>query len=87
MSCIFLTNYVKVVVDEQKVDATSEPITRPRKINLPACKIGRPVDVETWAQRCRQTPPGGPCWLWLEEHGEESADPLFQQNLLSQVGY
>ena len=74
MSCRYLTKTVQTI-EEQNGDGE---MILTRQVACPACRLGRQLDVNGWAEKCRKSSPDGPCWLWIAEHGELS-DPTFDE--------
>jgi hypothetical protein len=72
MACKYLKTTVKVIPGDTEIGDSLFP----RGEKWPACKLDRQPDIIGWATRCDQTAEEGPCWWWVEEHGE-IRDPRF----------
>lgn len=72
MACKYFTTTIKVIPGGAEIGGS--PL--PRGTKWPACGIGRQPVILFWAKRCKQTAEEGPCWWWIEEHGE-IPDPEF----------
>lgn len=72
MSCPYLTSKSEVILTNI---VPGGPKTT-KEISLPVCKLCRKLDSNSWAARCRNTPPEGPCYIWVEQFGR-ILDPQF----------
>lgn len=76
MSCPYLTSKTEIV--STKNDA--ESLETSKEVSMPVCKLCRKLDTDSWAARCRNTTPDGPCYVWVEQYGQ-TPDPKFQTTL------
>jgi hypothetical protein len=74
VSCPYLTSDFKLVNQRNNGTVTVH------KVSVPACELGRPLDVTSWAKQCREIPPTGPCPIWAKLNGEQ-IDREFVQGL------
>lgn len=81
MSCPYLTSKTEIV--STKNDA--ESLETSKEVSMPVCKLCRKLDTDSWAARCRNTTPDGPCYVWVEQYGQ-TPDPKFQSTLLEAGG-
>ena len=65
MSCKYLT--AGFIFGESEVGGS----LLPQRISASACKVGRKPDTIGWATKCGKTSAEGPCWFWLEQHGDK----------------
>jgi hypothetical protein len=70
MTCKYLTKTMKAWSQE-----TGSSI-HPQMREEPICAKGRQQTTVFWASRCEKTPEEGPCWWWIDEHGD-TPDPAF----------
>jgi len=65
MTCKYLTTTTKIIPGGSEVGGSLTP----QGITVPACKLSRKPVITFWASKCKETDHDGPCWYWIEEHG------------------
>jgi hypothetical protein len=73
MACKYLGEQLTIISGGMEVGGSLVPTEGPK---VPYCKANRNPTGIGWQGKCQNTDENGPCWRWIEVHGERP-DPRF----------